>query len=574
LLPHLISLREGYSSLQEEVQKYKAKGWYGLYSHPPFLPFRVVPKGSTPRKLEPERPRPTTEAGAPRKALVDSDSLPVISLNEASSGIPPEATVSSGTPLSPPLTQWPKENKPTVADALVALAVLISVSLLVGSSPVFAAADDFKNFFNQLMLAPEEYWKCCMVLTESLHAVFATEYIMTFGLRPASNIAQRFADSILHLFRIRMDAEDAPHLALLRKEYPGFDAWCKRRRGQIRLYAAFIYTDDPLFLAISPERMARVLKVWTTLCVDLGLMMAIPEKRQCGTHVLWLGAGISATLGLAWVPLPKLRTALSRLSQVLNGTITIGDYHSLLGLLEHLVFLNSMRRSIMYGLWEPFRRGVALEPNRLLIVTAVIRRRCTEWIELLTSRAAVSALRAVKGIAIAPSALVFTLYSDAATDRESDAGLGGWMHGLWWSLQLRGQYLSISIPALEFIAAIVSLFTFSEHLPMLNSEQHVLHMRVDALATPIVLTEDAASSRTLMALHSMVLAHPTYESLAPLLATSQVYGVGNELADAASRDDQSRLARLSSQLNVSPTRCEPHMVCYMLLECALSVVAP
>ena len=72
LLPHLVSLREGYGSLLAEVAKYKEAGWYGLFSCPPFLPFRAVPKGPVPRKLEPLRPRPTTEAGAPRKLLKDT----------------------------------------------------------------------------------------------------------------------------------------------------------------------------------------------------------------------------------------------------------------------------------------------------------------------------------------------------------------------------------------------------------------------------------------------------------------------------------------------------------------------
>ena len=55
LLPHLISLKEGYGSLLGEVDKYAEAGWYGLFSHPHFLPFRAVPKGSVPRKLECQR---------------------------------------------------------------------------------------------------------------------------------------------------------------------------------------------------------------------------------------------------------------------------------------------------------------------------------------------------------------------------------------------------------------------------------------------------------------------------------------------------------------------------------------
>ena len=40
LLPHLVSLREGYTSLLEEVAKYTSAGWYGLFSHPPFPSFQ------------------------------------------------------------------------------------------------------------------------------------------------------------------------------------------------------------------------------------------------------------------------------------------------------------------------------------------------------------------------------------------------------------------------------------------------------------------------------------------------------------------------------------------------------
>ena len=32
ILPHLVSLHEGYGSLLEEVTKYKEAGWYGLFS--------------------------------------------------------------------------------------------------------------------------------------------------------------------------------------------------------------------------------------------------------------------------------------------------------------------------------------------------------------------------------------------------------------------------------------------------------------------------------------------------------------------------------------------------------------
>ena len=158
LLPHLISIKEGYGSLIKEVEKYTEAGWYGLFSHPHFLPFRAVPKGSVPRKLEPDRARPTTEAGAPRQLLLDTAERRVISLNEVSSGMTSQlqSVAELGVDNSPPpqaKPQWPKEHKPTVADVLTCVTLLTAVGQFL-SEPLYTAADDFRNFFNQLRLAP------------------------------------------------------------------------------------------------------------------------------------------------------------------------------------------------------------------------------------------------------------------------------------------------------------------------------------------------------------------------------------------------------------------------------------
>ena len=83
------------------------------------------------------------------------------------------------------------------------------------SLTVYTAADDFKNFFNQLRLAPEEFWKCGMILSQLGDPRYAAEYIMTFGLRPASNIAQRFADAIVSIWRRRMLAAELVHTEAL-----------------------------------------------------------------------------------------------------------------------------------------------------------------------------------------------------------------------------------------------------------------------------------------------------------------------------------------------------------------------
>ena len=171
---------------------------------------------------------------------------------------------------------------------------------------------------------------------------------------------------------------------------------------------------------------------------------------------------------------------------------------------------------------------------------------------------------------VSPATLMITIYSDAMRD-PGVAGLGGFFHGLYWSFTPATQYARIPIAVLEFIAALTSILTFAQSISLPADMEHTLHVRVDALATPFILTDDAASSPAMIALHSFALDHPQFQALAPYLLVSHVPGVGNELSDAASRSDNvmHRLLRLCNNLKVLPTLLQPHSVCYELLDLAL-----
>ena len=225
----------------------------------------------------------------------------------------------------------------------------------------------------------------------------------------------------------------------------------------------------------------------------------------------------------------------------------------------------------MYSLWEPFQQKVALEPNRLVSPSPAMRKRLEQWKKPLSSNAGVAAIRMVSVLPTSPATLTLTiLYSDAMRD-PGLAGFGGFFHGLYWSLTPPSGYARIPIAVLEFIAALTSIMTFAQSLPPLDDVAHTLHVQVDALPTPFILTDDAASSPAMIALHSYMLDHPQFQRVSPYLRVlvSHVPGVGNELSDAASRSDFSRLHRLCSNLKVSPTVLKPHAICVELLDLAL-----
>eukprot|EP00966_Prymnesium_polylepis_P162041 3744999-Prymnesium_polylepis.1 len=129
-----------------------------------------------------------------------------------------------------------------------------------------------------------------------------------------------------------------------------------------RLYAAYIYSDDPVFIIVGVQRALRGLRVWRRLTTEARLIMADPQKRHLGTYAPWLGVVIMATLGIVVVPTAKLLHAAGTIkAQLVTGT-EFHIYRSLCGLLEHLRAVNVHGRNVMHGLYRPHAQlGDALD---------------------------------------------------------------------------------------------------------------------------------------------------------------------------------------------------------------------
>ncbi len=56
---------------------------------------------------------------------------------------------------------------------------------------------------------------------------------------------------------------------------------------QTRLYTAYMFSDDPAFIAVGVNRAILALRIWRRRTDDVGLLMAMPEKRALGSHA-WL----------------------------------------------------------------------------------------------------------------------------------------------------------------------------------------------------------------------------------------------------------------------------------------------
>ena len=110
----------------------------------------------------------------------------------------------------------PHEFKPTLTQVMNDLAILLAASRLL-DEPIYVFGDDAKDYFNQLAIASEDWWKLGVVFLApkapgDLPAPGRNRIFFVSERRLAklsSNVAQRFSEALLFLLREDMDALEA-----------------------------------------------------------------------------------------------------------------------------------------------------------------------------------------------------------------------------------------------------------------------------------------------------------------------------------------------------------------------------
>jgi hypothetical protein len=348
---HLMNMVGRHEEVFLEMQELTASelGWSEVFDALPFLPARVNGKGQVPKGLG---VRPIEECG-PRVHTLDSAGDLVLALNDYSNGVelyhhliprgdaPTAATASvdreAGKKATPApqcesdelsalkaeaRAKWIHESKPRVKSVRQANSILKEPADLSGQGLYVFSADWFKCF-NQYMLRPEDYWKCLNAIFDDS---FMANYCMTFGISPASNIAQRGANAFIWFFLREFAKLDAPHLAADAGKHPALEAWLSDRRRlgprQATLLWMCCYTDDPLWLVVGADRVVRAAKLYKCINHLFGLIPAHPKKHNMGLHASWLGIKHLALLGITLIPDAKVAKALTSCVEALAGNLT------------------------------------------------------------------------------------------------------------------------------------------------------------------------------------------------------------------------------------------------------------
>ena len=529
-------------------------------------------------------------------------------------------------------SKWPKERKPQLASVMRDNSVFNRAGHLLGE-PTYGFEDDAKDYFNQLAMASSELHKVGTVFLaeagdlppssggpaeETDRLVFVSERRLGFGTHGASNIAQRFSDALVVWYREDMDVAEAE---ARREAGPRERAWlCLRlalqqRRGlpcvdihrwtrapeevlpdipapttvdaippgyvcpQLRLFSAYMYTDDPLFLTVGLERTKRALRIWRKLTNAIRLIMAIPEKRTLGSWGKWLGVNVISNLGLVVVPRDKILRASAAIADVLETGVQFHVYRSLCGLLEHLRAVNLQARNIMFGLYRPHGPTGASKfgPTGWVTCDPLMRKQLLRWQTLLFGSCGVSVKHALLRTELEePPNIFFDVTSDACLADVDRAGIGGFCHGLYWFYEVPEDVRSyMTIPVLEFLAVGCGLLTFFQYLrgakrAEADGARIRILLRTDALTTALALPASSANSEVLQEVDEHLRSTPEWEALVFLLAVAHLYGDCNPAADLISRQRWDEFHQLCALLNIRPRRVPLTPAAHALIDTAIS----
>jgi hypothetical protein len=475
------------------------------------------------------------------------------------------------------------------------LAILKHIADILGE-PLFIFTDDFKDYFNQLKLRPMASSQSTVLLRSAAGSVeHVVEEVLGFGHFAASNVAQRWAHAKRDMLQARLQQPMKELDEKAAASSPDLKKWLQERtslpepligKTEARLHTMHIYTDDVVGGSVGVERTVLYLRHWVRLVRDMRTYMAIPQKRQVGTSAKVWGAKVFSDLGLAVTPTDKLLRAEAALSKTASGSaVQVGEYRSLLGLLEHLTYVFGGRRRHMYGMYYPFTPGGAAErgPDTKFYPNRLVRLQADCWLRSLRVRggahftAVVQGLREAVPLTAAPSVLYFS--QDAAVKGDGHPGLGGYMHGLCWQYRLTKAQAALPIALLEFVAYLWSIIIFASHAAPLPSEPAGLRAVVaesDALAPTMVLQNDAAKSLTMQYTHAAMDALPQYKKLRPVLHLGHLYGPGNWMSDPLSRGQTEAFLEQCRLLHIKPTWLDIPQEALDLLDrvCAFHAASP
>lgn len=148
--PHSRTAYSQWATFFDNVSQEIADGWLkGAWSHPPAVPFRVVPGATIPKPRRPNAFRNIWNGSIP------GPTCPRSAVNNGNGCVRPVATNAVDFVPSRLAMMWLSIER--VGERLV---VLAQAAQAAGETPT-GRSWDFKSWFRMLRVTPTDVWKCC-----------------------------------------------------------------------------------------------------------------------------------------------------------------------------------------------------------------------------------------------------------------------------------------------------------------------------------------------------------------------------------------------------------------------------
>ena len=253
--------------------------------------------------------------------------------------------------------------------------------------------------------------------------------------------------------------------------------------------------------------------------------------------------------------------------------MTFGDYRRVIGFLVHLrPFLAGIDRTLLYGMYDPFEvdhRGHPPEAGTIIKLSRRVREQAERWCGILHVISGMFISGLPKPKPLVASRLTSHLFSDAALLGSGKPGIGGFIHGFYWALELDDRAMHLPISMLEFTAITVGVIVFE---PLVRGEENVIC--TDSMNCVQVLESGSAHLALMQHVHVVPRAARDVEySINAADSVRHTCGPANPLADAASRAKWVEFFALCAQLGMVPQRLVVPERAIAILESTLEAAA-
>lgn len=465
---------------------------------------------------------------------------------------------SAGTAISFEPFKWNRERKHTPAHVYQALAFLRAAAS-VGNSHVFTFTIDYRWWFWQFSLSPEEYWCSCMFAVARVgdHHAFCLvgELVANMGRAPVSNAASGVGSHQFNWVRARaFDREDE----LLAREHPDLRSLVDRRRGslgsaQSALFWLGCYTDDGLGAAVGEKRAALIARDVHEHNARCNVWLADLPKCPLGTIVDHIGGRYLANAGFGTVAPPKRARALAGLRSAITNSASCDEFESSAGLLGHLVDLLALDRTLLHGTY----RHLSYAREHRLPTVRLSAGLLAQYLELefyISTRACAPFASAVLEASLSPPLAVppapLVLASDACTDAAFPA-IFVHAHGICVRVPLVDDWTKVHITVTESLGPAVGSLEIAPLFP-----QARLLAQVDATSA-LAFLRGTVGSPCLQRIRRRWLREPAAQDFILRASAQHIAGRANTVDDAGSRGYDDILAAYAAACGVRLSFREP-----------------